>query len=1203
MRKVAATTEASLMKIGRVSGTVGVMLLAGIGAGLALSAKAAIEFESSFAGIRKTVDASESQFAKLSDTMRGLATDIPIDVNELNRIGELAGQLGVSVGDIGKFTETVAKIGVTTDLSTEQAAQGFARLANILSVSQRDFDKIGSTIVDLGNNFATTESQILTFALRIAPIGQSIGLTADKVLALATAMSSVGVPAERGGTAIQKTFIEIAKAVKNGGDELETFAQTAGMTAEEFAYVFEHDALEALDLFTTGLNDVNQSGGNVYQILDDVHLSSARVAASLLAISGAEGLLSDAINIGSRAWKENVALTEEAEKRFGTTASKIQLAKNQLTDLRIEIGEKTLPAIGQVAEDFGNFISLLSEDNAWSKAASGLSKLALFGGAAAVSFKVATQMLAAMGVELSLAMSNWIGVGLVVGASVVAKFAKAAADAQGRTDDWVDAMKRGVDAEKDLAEAIVATKIVEEGLAGVMSQAGISRSELVAAASGDAEAFDTVNEKLQTTAASFQDSMGTITDEEVAFVAGARQIKEFLQDYSDAHRKAAEKIAENKKIVAESIKFDIESNLSDMDRMLKADQDEYRERLKAVGLIDYENELLSKQYETQMKILDVSQQSIGNAFSFVDALIALNDAQQAYDESGTVQDALALAEAFSTAEQAAIQLGEAGVEPIVNELAKVRNAGGLTERQFQTLVEQIYKFQPAAQILAGSGGQMVTTFADVESAAADLNRQSWEVIAGLYAMSDTMAQSIDNARDFSRAMRLALSGESLYTSNGIPEGYGGGTYDPVRAAARQIRRSMRDIEDMLRDVGEVFDGSFASGIRSGGGTVTSAVNDVMQDAVDAAMDYTQTIQNAISGVLNLQQAVDRLAEAKQKLVDLQKEEAELPGDIAEAEQNLALARQEAMRVTADELEAILEAEKAVVDAQNNYELALLALEQGRATELDVQMALNQIDVAKQAYEDAVAASTSLDTPEVRQAQQELNDLLDRQSEIADEIEDTQNDIVEGKLRLVDLQLRLIDAGQKFNDLTSEQIGIWKQIAEQAGLTVDEIEKLFELGGGAQNAYSGYLDVIAGSEEESGAGGGTTSGGTYTVVPGDTLSKIAQKVYGDSSLWRQLWDKNKDIISDPNIIYPGQVLKYHGGGVVPGPSGVSFPAMLTGGEIVVNPRLQPSRLPQSPPVLIQNLQIEGVWDMTDPAETDRMLTVLERELERRSFARR
>jgi len=52
----------------------------------------------------------------------------------------------------------------------------------------------------------------------------------------------------------------------------------------------------------------------------------------------------------------------------------------------------------------------------------------------------------------------------------------------------------------------------------------------------------------------------------------------------------------------------------------------------------------------------------------------------------------------------------------------------------------------------------------------------------------------------------------------------------------------------------------------------------------------------------------------------------------------------------------------------------------------------------------------------------------------------------------------------------------------------------------------------------------SAGGTYIVVKGDSLSKIAKREYGDANKWRMIYEANRDLIKDPDLIYPGQSLR-------------------------------------------------------------------------------
>lgn len=332
----------------------------------AAAAKAAIDFESAFAGVKKTLntnglDATQTQaeYARLSDGIRQLAQEIPAAATEIAGVAEAAGQLGIQRANVLGFTKVMIDLGNSTNLAANEAATSLARLANITGLPQTQFENLGSAIVALGNNFATTEAEITAMSLRIAGAGKQVGLTEAQVLGFSTALSSVGIEAEAGGTAFSTTLKKIQGAVETGGKSLTGFANVAGVSAEAFRKSFQQDAAGATIKFIEGLGRIKSEGGSTLQTLESLELADIRVSDALLRLSGAGDLARRSVALGSAAFVENTALAKEAGQRYETTASQIQLAKNRLNDLGITLGNSLLPltrglasAVGSISDRF-----------------------------------------------------------------------------------------------------------------------------------------------------------------------------------------------------------------------------------------------------------------------------------------------------------------------------------------------------------------------------------------------------------------------------------------------------------------------------------------------------------------------------------------------------------------------------------------------------------------------------------------------------------------------------------------------------------------------------------------------------------------------------------------------------------------------------------------------------------------------------------
>jgi TP901 family phage tail tape measure protein len=336
----------AMEKVGTKLVTVGAIAAAAT----ALSVKSAIDWESAWAGVTKTVDGTDEEMSALEDQLRSLTGVLPATHEEIAGVAEAAGQLGVKRQDIAAFTKTMIDLSETTNLSADEAATSIAQLMNVMQTAPEDVGRLGATLVALGNDGASTERDIIQMAQRISGAGKLVGATEGEVLGLANALASMGITAELGGGVASRVLQDLYSAVQSGGDQLEAFAKVAGLTSQQFAEQFRADPVRALDVFAKGLNNVEASGGNVVQTLVDLGLRSTEEQRVLLQLKGAGDLLTDSLDLQATAWEENTALVDEANKRYETTEAKLQIAGNAVRDAAIDFGTVFLPAVKAVAE-------------------------------------------------------------------------------------------------------------------------------------------------------------------------------------------------------------------------------------------------------------------------------------------------------------------------------------------------------------------------------------------------------------------------------------------------------------------------------------------------------------------------------------------------------------------------------------------------------------------------------------------------------------------------------------------------------------------------------------------------------------------------------------------------------------------------------------------------------------------------------------
>lgn len=361
--------DSNSKKVGKGFGQLGAGLvrasvvgIGAIGTGLGFVAREAIKFEDAFAGVRKTVDesalaAAGLTFDDLARSFRDMATEIPIAATEFARIGETAGALGIKAGDIDDFTRTVALLGVTTDLTADAAADSLGRIGTILGFTGRDFENFADVLVNLGNQGASTESEIIEIVKRFAQEGKAAGLATEEIAALASATASLGFAPERGGTALGRVFANMATNIALANAKGKTFASVTGRSIKDLQSSLNRgEGLGIFLDFLKGLKGLNAT--DAAKVLKAAGITNTSDRTLFRAMADQLPFINDQLKVASTS---TGALGEEARKRFDTIASKLQLLRNNAIEAAITIGEGMLPAIGRAADKLSGF--LRSDEN------------------------------------------------------------------------------------------------------------------------------------------------------------------------------------------------------------------------------------------------------------------------------------------------------------------------------------------------------------------------------------------------------------------------------------------------------------------------------------------------------------------------------------------------------------------------------------------------------------------------------------------------------------------------------------------------------------------------------------------------------------------------------------------------------------------------------------------------------------------------
>lgn len=327
--------------------------------------EASMIFESAMTGVAKTTDLTDLELAEMGAEIKNLSTEIPILTEEMAGIGEVAGQLGIAKEYLLDFSTVMSMLSTATTMTAEEGATMLAQLANITQMDPTYYSNLASAIVDLGNNYATTEQEITEMSQGLAASASLAGMSEADMLALSAAVTSLGIETQAGATSMSKLISQLMTAVETG-DKLTEFADIANMTAAEFKTAWGENAVTALQAFVVGLTDAERNGKSATVALQELGITEVRMQRMILSLANSGDLLNRTLETSNQAWGENTALVKEAELRYATTQSQLTMMQNAYNNLKIAIGDEFTPELRKlyaVATDVLKEITEFVEQN------------------------------------------------------------------------------------------------------------------------------------------------------------------------------------------------------------------------------------------------------------------------------------------------------------------------------------------------------------------------------------------------------------------------------------------------------------------------------------------------------------------------------------------------------------------------------------------------------------------------------------------------------------------------------------------------------------------------------------------------------------------------------------------------------------------------------------------------------------------------
>jgi TP901 family phage tail tape measure protein len=318
----------------------------GIGAGLAYSAKKAIELETQMVQVRKVVDFSGHNGLKnMTADIVELSTKVPYAAKELAEIAAAAGMAGYAEKDIMKFVNAASQMGTAFNMSAKDAGDAMVAFQAGMGLTLDEAISMGDAINHLSDNLkgVVEPAALVEVTKRIGAIGKASGLSAEQVAALGAAFLAPGTASEVAATGV-KNFLKALTIGDAGSESFHAAFKKLGLDAQQVAKDMQTDALPTIkDVLTriAALPKELQAGVITKIFGEESKAAIMPLLTNLNLVDEAFGLVADKSQYAG-------SMQKEFNNQLNSTEAQLKLFKNNLDAVAISLGNALLPGINAI---------------------------------------------------------------------------------------------------------------------------------------------------------------------------------------------------------------------------------------------------------------------------------------------------------------------------------------------------------------------------------------------------------------------------------------------------------------------------------------------------------------------------------------------------------------------------------------------------------------------------------------------------------------------------------------------------------------------------------------------------------------------------------------------------------------------------------------------------------------------------------------